>query len=56
MVPFLEKACEERNLPRPFECDFVVGGPPCQGVSGYNLCRYEYSPRCHVARPQCFLR
>lgn len=33
------------GLPRPGEVDIIVGGPPCQGFSGYNRFRNPGDPR-----------
>jgi DNA (cytosine-5)-methyltransferase 1 len=35
----------DKDLPQPGEVDLVVGGPPCQGFSGYNRHRRVEDPR-----------
>ncbi len=35
----------DENLPRPGEVDIIVGGPPCQGFSGFNRFRNPNDPR-----------
>ena len=35
----------DENLPQPGDVDLVVGGPPCQGFSGYNRHRSVDDPR-----------
>jgi hypothetical protein len=42
------------EVPRPGECELVCGGPPCQGVSGFNRFRCECSqiPRVVVCYQQ----
>jgi site-specific DNA-cytosine methylase len=34
--PFVRKLCAIGYIPLPGEVDCIMGGPPCQGVSGLN--------------------
>jgi len=46
IVDFISKLhSNEAGLPKPGEVDLVVGGPPCQGFSGYNRHRSPDDPR-----------
>ena len=35
----------DSRLPKPGEVDIIIGGPPCQGFSGYNRHRSPEDPR-----------
>ncbi|GAB2264969.1 hypothetical protein Dimus_000040 [Dionaea muscipula] len=41
---FVQKGFKAKILPRPGDVDVVCGGPPCQGISGYNRHRNVESP------------
>ncbi|KAL2527639.1 DNA (cytosine-5)-methyltransferase CMT2 [Abeliophyllum distichum] len=41
---FVLKGIKAKILPRPGEVDVICGGPPCQGISGYNRFRNVDSP------------
>ncbi|XP_057415926.1 DNA (cytosine-5)-methyltransferase CMT2-like isoform X2 [Lotus japonicus] len=41
---FVRKGVKSKILPRPGEVDVICGGPPCQGISGYNRHRNTASP------------
>ncbi|XP_076948862.1 DNA (cytosine-5)-methyltransferase CMT2-like [Bidens hawaiensis] len=41
---FVQKGTNENILPRPGDVGLICGGPPCQGISGYNRHRNLESP------------
>ena len=40
-----EMLAKDSKLPRSGEIDIVIGGPPCQGFSGWNRYRHAFDPR-----------
>ncbi|XP_024995332.1 DNA (cytosine-5)-methyltransferase CMT2-like [Cynara cardunculus var. scolymus] len=41
---FVQKGIKTNKLPRPGDVDIICGGPPCQGISGFNRHRNFESP------------
>ncbi|XP_027362707.1 DNA (cytosine-5)-methyltransferase CMT3 [Abrus precatorius] len=41
---FVKNGYKKKLLPLPGDADFICGGPPCQGVSGFNRFRNEQAP------------
>ncbi|KAJ7944080.1 Cytosine-specific methyltransferase [Quillaja saponaria] len=41
---FVMRGYKSKLLPRPGDVDFICGGPPCQGVSGFNRFRNKNAP------------
>ncbi|CAJ2676008.1 unnamed protein product [Trifolium pratense] len=52
MRDFVTKGYKEKLLPLPGQADFICGGPPCQGVSGYNRFRNQKAPLEDVKNKQ----
>ena len=44
MSAWVKLVNREGRVPRPGQCDLVCGGPPCQGVSGFNRFRNDENP------------
>ncbi|KEH27609.1 DNA (cytosine-5)-methyltransferase CMT3-like protein [Medicago truncatula] len=44
MKDFVINGYKEKILPLPGQADFICGGPPCQGVSGFNRFRNKNAP------------
>ena len=62
LAPFVQKMRASGYIPLPGDVDIIMGGPPCQGVSGLN--RHGKTkeiiddPRCesrnHLMADKCF--
>lgn len=44
VAEFVQRWMKTDRIPRPGDVDVLTGGPPCQGVSGYNMCRNGEDP------------
>eukprot|EP01046_Picozoa_sp_COSAG06_P025876 COSAG06_NODE_2197_length_7373_cov_2.328568_1_plen_1061_part_00 len=44
VAEFVQRWMKTDRIPRPGDVDVLTGGPPCQGVSGYNMCRNGDDP------------
>ena len=44
IAEFVQRWMKTDRIPRPGDVDVLTGGPPCQGVSGYNMCRNGEDP------------
>ena len=44
LAEFVQRWMKRGRIPRPGDVDVLTGGPPCQGISGYNMCRNGEDP------------
>ncbi|XP_012574570.1 putative DNA (cytosine-5)-methyltransferase CMT1 [Cicer arietinum] len=49
---FVTRGYKKKLLPLPGDADFICGGPPCQGVSGFNRFRNKNAPLEDVKNKQ----
>ncbi|KAJ1403873.1 S-adenosyl-L-methionine-dependent methyltransferase [Sesbania bispinosa] len=49
---FVKRGYKKKLLPLPGDADFICGGPPCQGVSGFNRFRNLQAPLEDVKNKQ----
>ncbi|OIV94876.1 hypothetical protein TanjilG_22073 [Lupinus angustifolius] len=49
---FVERGYKKKLLPLPGDADFICGGPPCQGVSGFNRFRNTEAPLDDIKNKQ----
>ncbi|KAJ1403876.1 S-adenosyl-L-methionine-dependent methyltransferase [Sesbania bispinosa] len=49
---FVKRGYKKKLLPLPGDADFICGGPPCQGVSGFNRFRNQQAPLEDVKNKQ----
>ena len=52
LVQFVKDCHARKQIPLPGEVDMIMGGPPCQGISGLNRCR-EQEPDEILADARC---